>query len=230
MMNAQTDSQIADDMRNPANADKNLVVRFFQKPKKNKFKSREQGKPVYVNQDYVEIRVPGSSDVVSRKAEDKDKKRFPRQWQAYQTNTEFCEDGIPLDTVSFLTAANVAMLKDSGIKTVEQLAGINEANAADVGIGVIQLIDLARGYLDSGTTVAKLAELQHQNDLLKNELQSLRDMIKEHGVKPKVKKVEGKDNELVDTAGNVFDPSIHYLKDGEPALTETGRFRKKRGR
>lgn len=121
---------------------KSLVVRFYEEavldPKESygweeerfdpvtgipqRLKHAGQGREIYVNQDWVEIRVPGDKDEIrQRQVRAEDKRRFAEEWAAYKANREAPLVGTPLDKLPFLTKAQVMEFRAAGIRTAENL-------------------------------------------------------------------------------------------------------------
>ena len=82
----------------------NLIVRFYQReiPLIKRFPiwtDQMGGKPVegateFV--DYVQISHPGENlNVIDRRVTDDDKRRWPQEWERYQSNREQVSTGIP---------------------------------------------------------------------------------------------------------------------------------------
>ena len=63
---------------NQASQDDTLLVRFYIKPLQDSGESAKQGRQIFVDTEYIEIRTPGSRDAVARPAKAGDIARFPR--------------------------------------------------------------------------------------------------------------------------------------------------------
>lgn len=121
--------------------DEKLLVKFFSKPKQNQALSDEAGRPIFEDKTYISIMVPGSkTSIVQRPARDKDKQRFSAHYAAFRDHgTEEHITGTPLDAWPALSAAQVMELRHFNIKTVEQLAGLNDNHAQNfMGIRALQ--------------------------------------------------------------------------------------------
>ena len=60
------------DSRNQSKMDEQLLVRFYLKPRQDNKATAEQGRPVFIDAEYVEIRIPGSRDAIARPARPQD--------------------------------------------------------------------------------------------------------------------------------------------------------------
>ena len=65
--------------------DAKLFVVFFNHPRKDEAKTLEEGRPMFKDEIYVRIMVPGDKDsVIVRPARDMDKQRFAKQLAAFE--------------------------------------------------------------------------------------------------------------------------------------------------
>jgi len=110
--------------------DETLLVKFFNKPKENKAKTLEEGRPIFDDVVYVDIRVAGSRNGhVCRPARQGDMQRFPRHYAAFKNREEIPLEGTPLSEWSLVTRSQVEELSFFNVKTVEQLAEMSDGNA-----------------------------------------------------------------------------------------------------
>ena len=107
-------------------ADANLLVKFYHHPYKDKKASAEEGRAIFVEREYIDIRVPGQRDSVVRPATPRDKERFPRHYAAFQQRIEMPVGGTPLIEWPAITRSLADELSFKNIKTVEQLAELND--------------------------------------------------------------------------------------------------------
>jgi hypothetical protein len=142
--------------------DENLYVRFFMQPMQDKAKTLEEGRPIFVDTEYVQIMVPGDKgNVVMRSVRDEDRHRFPKQYQAFKNNEEEIVEGTPLEKWNFISAAQVEELKYFGIRTVESLATIADTHAQKF-MGIQLLKQRAAEYMDATAADAPIAQLQDE--------------------------------------------------------------------
>lgn len=140
--------------------DENLYVQFFTHPLQDKEKSLAEGRPIFVDTEYIRIMVPGDKgNVVMRSAREDDKQRFPKQYQAFKNDEAEIMEGTPLNQWGFLTAAQIEEMKYFGIRTVENLANVTDTNAQKF-MGINLLRQKAREYIEASATDAPIAQLQ----------------------------------------------------------------------
>lgn len=161
-----------------------LLVRFFIDAAKDDVASKEAGRPIYKDVEWIDIRIPGSKDnVVVRPARPGDRERFPRHYAAFKQRIGNAEKvvGTPLAMWPILTKAQVEELKFFNIHTVEQLVGCPDSTSMNF-MGIQVLKQKARDYLAAAQSAAPLAALREEVDALKAqnteliaELKKLRD-------------------------------------------------------
>ena len=153
--------------------DAQLLVKFFYKPKKDKAQTEAQGRPIYNEVEFCEIRVRGNRDPQAcRPATYADKKRFPRHYEAFKARTEMPEEGTPLAEWPQISRSQIEELSFMQIKTVEQLS-----LAADTAIcklmGGYTLKQRATDWLKASNATALIAN----NEALKQQVKSLEEKV-----------------------------------------------------
>lgn len=138
--------------------DAQLHKRFFTKAKLNSAKSEEAGRPIYDDVCYVEIMSPGNKEnIIQRPATEMDKARFAEQYKRYLASEEELIEGTPLTMWPGVTGAQAAELMAVGVKSVEQLAGMSDANCQNV-MGIVGLKSRAKQYLEENSAKDKKLE------------------------------------------------------------------------
>ena len=117
------------DKQNQNKMDEQLLVKFFVKPRQDPRQTAEAGRPVFVDTEYVEIRIPGSRDAICRPASPRDIARFDRHYAAFKSRTEAPETGTPLVEWPLITRSQAEELSFHNVKTVEQLVSMSDQNA-----------------------------------------------------------------------------------------------------
>lgn len=116
-------------------------ARFYDHPKLNVAKSREQGNPVYEDAVYIEIMIKGDSNTsFSREMKDADKEMYPKEWKEYETGTKIEETGTPLNYLPNISPATQMNLNATGITTVEDLAELDDSKV----LGIRGMVDLRK--------------------------------------------------------------------------------------
>lgn len=112
-----------------AKQDEALLVKFYTKSVQDTARSASEGRPVFKDVEYVDIRIPGSRDGAARPATVRDKARFPRHYQAFQQRIELPEEGTPLLEWPPMSRSMAEEMAFFNIKTVEQLANVSDGVA-----------------------------------------------------------------------------------------------------
>lgn len=155
-----------------AEADKSLLVKFFYRSVQDRTASDAEGRPVFVEREYVDIRVPGSRDNVCRPATIQDKERFPLHYQAFKNRTEAPESGTPLSEWPGISRSLAEQLSFENIKTVEQLADLNDGLMHNIKNGQ-GLKQRAKDWLefsqDSAALTSMRAELEDRDKVIEDQ-------------------------------------------------------------
>ncbi len=167
-------------------ADRSLLVKFFLKPKQDRTASEKEGRPIFKDVEYVDIKVPGDRGVgACRPATDLDRKRFPEHYRAFKDRIENePEVGTPLSEWGIISRSLAEEMSFFNIKTVEQLATMADGQAARFMTG-LSLKEKARLWLESREKEKPLWEadqkmktMQSQVDELKEQLGTLIGLVK----------------------------------------------------
>ena len=160
--------------------DQLLYVRFYLYPHHNRAKSTEEGRPIYEDREYIEIMQPGNKDsIINRLATPKDLKRFANQYSGFKNNGEEVLEGTPLKEWPSITRAQVEELKYFNVHTVEQLAGMTDANAQNF-MGISQMKRRAEAFLastkDSAAGEKLAAELAMRDSTIAVQAQQIEEL------------------------------------------------------
>ena len=133
------------------------IPEFFLQAVKHPFKSEQAGREIFEDREFVRIITPGNMrSIPVEPVNDEHKRRWPRQYDAFQRGMEDPVEGTPLDQVAFLTPAVVQTLKALNVKTVESLAGVSDAILKDMPLGGRDLRQKAQTFLESADSTAPL--------------------------------------------------------------------------
>ena len=139
------------DFSNTTEADKSLMVKFFYKNVQNKMESQKQGRPIFKEKTYIEIRIAGQRDAQAcRPATHSDKQRFAAHFEAFEKRVEPPTEGTPLAEWALITRTQAEELSFLHIKTVEQLATVKDGNMQNF-MGGYSLREKAAKWLKTDT-------------------------------------------------------------------------------
>jgi len=168
------------DARNPnfsgaRNPDDLLWVQFSMKAIPNNFRTQAEGRPIFEDQLWIEIRVPGNAlTIIERPAMEDDKLRFPRQW-AYFQQTHGAEGqnvGTPLSQWPLLRPSQIEELRALKFYSVEQIAFASDEQVGRIGMSAgmapMAFRERAKLYLegarDNAVAVKQAEELKKREE------------------------------------------------------------------
>lgn len=160
-------------------ADKNLAVRFFVMPMQNDVKTTEQGRPIFDDTEFVEIRVRGDrNNIINRPARDEDRRRFRDAYLSFKDQRKELDSGTPLSQWPIMSMSMVEELKYLGFHTVEQVSEASEQACAKVS-GLTSLRQKAKIYLEHANGGAPLEKLAADNKALQDQLAAMQAQMAE---------------------------------------------------
>jgi hypothetical protein len=159
--------------------DDKLYVKFEVRAVRNEFKSNQEGRPIFYDQEYIQIIVPGSRDISTFPLDDHYKGRFRKAYDKWKANTEATTiDGTLLSELPWLSKSQIAELNYSNIHTVEQLANLSDANALKF-MGNHSMRERAKNYLAAAAGEAPMLKLQAELEQRDNHIQVLTRKVEE---------------------------------------------------
>ena len=158
-------------------ADNKLYVEFFRKPVMQPGKSREAGRAVYEEVDYVRIHVPGDkSSVIERPLSEQDVFRFQDRYNKWKAGQAEAVTGTPLSALPGMNASKVEEYKYFKIITVEQLAEAND-NLGGKFMSFQQDKQRAKAFMEVAANNAPIEKMNAELAKRDAELEELRSMV-----------------------------------------------------
>lgn len=174
-------------------------VVFSYRAVENREEEIKKGKYGFKDVAFAAITRPGQRDTVEKEAEawldDLEKKandgavpaawvpHFRAKFDAWKKGEEIPEEGIPLKGWPLLTPGEVAAITQSGIKTVEALAGASDEALKLIGMGAAVWKSKAKNFLDAasgtGALVARTATLERDNADLRAKLEETLALVRQ---------------------------------------------------
>lgn len=167
-------------------------VRFALLPQEDRSELLSNGKYGFRNVEVAYITRPGQRDTVVKDAQlwlSELQKRsadglvpsgwydhFSKAYDAWKLGLELPPNGTPLRGWTVLLPAQTENLLLLGIRTVEELAALDETGVQRVGMGGARFRDLARDWLASsaqGKTAAEMETLRVANQALTEQVETL---------------------------------------------------------
>lgn len=158
-------------------ADNKLYVEFFRKPVMQPGKSREAGRAVYEEADYVRIHVPGDkSSVIERPLSQQDVFRFQDRYNKWKAGQDEAVTGTPLSAMPGMNQAKVEEYKFFKIVTVEQLADAND-NLGGKFMSFQQDKQRAKAFMEVAANNAPIEKMNAELQKRDAEIENLRTMV-----------------------------------------------------
>ena len=155
--------------------DKDLLIpMFYRRAVQDQPASEKEGRPIFREEDYVQIHIPGDKNtIIDRRVRAEDKQRWGAQWQAYQSNSQQPLEGTPLEQWPALSVSQVAELKALHVPTVEVLADLPEHGLQRIGMGARELQNKAKTFLAAAKGNAAAEKIAAENARLQEQLNLL---------------------------------------------------------
>lgn len=140
-----------------------------------KAESEKEGRPVFREIPFIRIQHPGDrNNVLETKVTEHYKQRFAREWREFESRGMNEMVGTPLSQWPQITKSQVKEAEYFGIRTVEQLAAVNDGAIQKIGMGWRELRTKAQAYLDAASGNAAQSAQALENERLRNEIESLK--------------------------------------------------------
>lgn len=144
------------------------VVIFYYESVLDQTESRRQGRPIRTREVFCKSYQPGEERLQEnvRPATDDLKRRYPRQWAAFEQNRAYVPDGTPIDYLFPANPEIPAMLRYHGFHTCELLAKATPLAIESIGMGMQDWISKAKRYLEDskkGVDHHALKELEERH-------------------------------------------------------------------
>ncbi len=180
------------DFTNTAEADKTLMVKFFYKNVQNKMETVKQGRAIFKEKTYIEIRVAGQRDaLVCRPATYNDKQRFALHFDAFEKRVAPPTEGTPLMEWNSVSRSQAEELAFIHIKTVEQLSTVKDSNIRNF-MGGYTLKEKAKKWLENNDSEANDREKEEMREELKLMLAQIAELLAaKSDEKPAPEPIEG---------------------------------------
>lgn len=164
-------------------ADKSLLVKFLVKPFKDEEATLREGRPIFKEREYVDIRAPGDRlGGICRPATMRDIQRFPVHYQKFKARVEGEPQvqGTLLTEWPQITRSQAEELAFFHVKTVEQLAAMSEVHAGKM-MNFHTLKRKANEWLELNKNQASAIALQEELHKRDMQIQVLQEEVKRLG-------------------------------------------------
>lgn len=155
-----------------------LVPMFRTRAIQNAVKTKQQGRPIFDEVEWVDIYIPGDkNNVISKKVTDEHRKRWAIQYKDFVEGREQTTSGTPLEHWPPLNRAQVAELKAMHIHSVEALANMDDPALQRYGHGARELKLKAETFIAAASEHAIENKLAEQLEQKQQEIDTLREQV-----------------------------------------------------
>lgn len=152
-------------------ADRSVVTHFSRRPCLHPAKSREAGRAIYHEVDFITIHAGDKLSICERPMTEQDAQRFADRYERWKSGQEAAIIGSPLSSLPNMTPTKVEEYKYFKIFTVEQLAEAND-NIAHNFMSFYPDKARAKAFLEvaqnNAPVEALMVELQKANAEIEN--------------------------------------------------------------
>lgn len=162
--------------------DESLVVPFFKSVAVEiPAESKKAGRPIYRDEEQVEIRIAGERNyaptfpahAVWKRVNGEEityAQRFADAYERFAANKEQVADGTPLSELPFLTEAKRATLRSLKVYTAEALATLDGKRLSALGPDARDMKNSAEAYLENARGAADVGALKAEIEELRAKL------------------------------------------------------------
>lgn len=160
-----------------------VTPRFFEETKKTN-EIDENGLPVFRTIEYVELLIAGDkgNSPVKRVTQGV-KDQFPNEyamWKSRRVNPDMIGVGIPLSLWPLIPTEMAKALEYMNVFTVQQLAALSDGAISKPGaIGLRDMREKAKAFIDSAKSAAPIAKLEVENKELKQRLELMQTQMEQ---------------------------------------------------
>lgn len=172
------DVAVMDDSQNARYAaDNKLFVQFYMKAVHNKFKSNQEGRPIFDEVEYIRISIPGDRNSnIDGPVSPEYRMRFADRYKKFKDQENQAQTGTPLEVWPQMTVGRVAELKALNIFTVEQLAAVDDGHGSKI-MGFNDLRTRAQAFLDTAQGDAENSKLAAELEKRDIEIAALKEQM-----------------------------------------------------
>lgn len=144
--------------------------------------SARAGRQIYKDVERIEITMPGNPLYIPVfTVSNEHIQRWPEQYKAFKENREPALDGTPLEEWPAMSRSHIAELKFLGIRTIEDVAELDDHALQRIGRGAHNIKARAIAFLDDTARNEIVEKTAKANESLQSENEVLRLRVEEMG-------------------------------------------------
>ena len=166
-------------MSNPIQEDR-VFVEFYTDAVELKYRSEEEGRPIYEDKPHLRITIPGdANNQIERLATEQDKQKYPKAWMRFIQNEKESQVGTPLEQWPQISRSQLKEAKYFEVHTVEQMAQLSDTHITRLGMGFGDLRTKAQAYLKAASGTAESTKDAAEKERMQREIDDLKLQISE---------------------------------------------------
>lgn len=157
-----------------------LHVEFYIDAVEQEFQSKEAGRPIFKDTEFVKIRIPGDKNsCIERVAGPSDVNRFPLEYARFKNGMKEEQQavGTPLKVWPQIQRAMVMEFASFNVHTVEQLASMSDTAKQAFGMGANEWSRKAQAMLDAAGGSALAEKYAVENEDLKRQVADMKEQF-----------------------------------------------------
>lgn len=162
----------------PEDPAKGLSIRIYMSAVENKELTKANGYPTFEDVPFIHVRIPGDTTTERHgRITEEEKQMYSRHWARFLENQK--SEGVVgqvLEEWSQIPRSVVESYRHFGVRTVEQLAGLPDQNAAAIPQGKA-FREKAKAWLANAKAAAPFAKLEADNKDLSAQVDALRKQL-----------------------------------------------------
>jgi hypothetical protein len=163
------------------------LVEIYWSAVEHKFKSEQEGRPIFEKVPFVRIVSPGGQDI-RRKLDAELRGRYPQLVKSFDSGESAEMLGTPLSAWPALSVDVIATLRAAQVHSVEQLADLPDSKLQILGMGARDWRAKAKAFIEAAAGVADVTRYAKENEDMKRRITELEDMVSKLGAALEAKK------------------------------------------
>lgn len=152
-----------------------VYPKFSIKAVEDKIATREKGRPMFRDEEWVNITLRGDrNSVTNRPVTDRDRsERWPALYQAFKMGQTRANFGTPLEEWPLCSRSMAETMKHYNVYTVEDLAGLDDNGIQQIGMGAREYMEKAKAYIKSAEDSAEPSKMVDQINQMQAQIDAL---------------------------------------------------------
>ncbi len=155
---------------------------FFMEPVIDELASAQEGRTIARDVECIRIATPGNTlTIFAGRVTDEHRYKWPAEYAAFKEGREIEMSGTPIEMWGMLRPSQVTEWKAMGVRSVENMADLNDHDIQRLGMGARNMRDAARAFLDNAEATKLQAKLAADNERKDNQIAALTHQVEELG-------------------------------------------------